>query len=50
MELISLDGIEYDNVEDVPIVKDSVIGTPIFDPTTEKFVTQEIVKTVPNDI
>ena len=38
MEWISLDGIEYDNVEDVPIVKDSVIGTPIFDPTTEKFV------------
>ena len=32
---MSLDDIEYDNIEDVPVVKDPEVRTPLFDPTTE---------------
>ena len=35
MEWMSLDDIEYDNIEDVPVVKDAEVGTPLFDPATE---------------
>ena len=34
----SLDEIEYDNVKEVPVVKNPVVGTPLFDLTTEKVV------------
>ena len=34
----SLDDIEYDNVKEVPVVKNPVVGTPLFDLTTEKVV------------
>ena len=35
MEWMSLDDIEYDNIEDVPVVKNPEVGTPLFDPTME---------------
>ena len=35
MEWMSLDDIEYDNIEDVHVVKDPKVGTPLFDPTTK---------------
>ena len=36
MEWMSLDDIEYDNIEDVSVVKDPAIKEiPLFDPTTE---------------
>ena len=35
MEWMFLDDIEYDNIEDVPVVKDPEVRTPLFDPTTE---------------
>ena len=36
-EWMFLDDIKYDNIEDVkdvPVVKDPVVGSPFFDPTT----------------
>ena len=35
MEWMSLDNIEYDNIKDVPVLKDAEVGTPLFDPTKE---------------
>ena len=35
MESMCLDDIEYNNIEDVPVVKDPEVGTPLFDPTTK---------------
>ena len=35
MPRMSLDDIEYDNVEDEPVVKDPEFGTPLFDPRTK---------------
>ena len=35
MGWMSLDDIEYDNIEDVPVVKNPEVGTPLFDPTME---------------
>lgn len=35
MEWMYMDDIEYNNIEDVPVVKDSVVRTPVFDPITE---------------
>ena len=35
IEWMSLDDINYDNIEDVPAVNDSEVRTSLFDPTTE---------------
>ena len=35
MKWMSLDDIEYDNIEDVPVAKYLEVGTSLFDPTTE---------------
>ena len=35
IEWMSLDDINYDNIEDVPAVNDPEVRTPLFDPTTE---------------
>ena len=35
MEWMSLDNIEYDNIKDVPVLKDAEVGTPLFGPTKE---------------
>ena len=35
MEWMSLDDTEYDNIEDVLVVKDPEVGNPLLDPTTE---------------
>ena len=32
------DDIVYVNIEDVPVVKDPFVGTPLFEPTTENVV------------
>ena len=38
VEWTSLDDIVYVNIEDVPVVKDPFVGTPLFEPTTENVV------------
>ena len=35
MEWMSLDGIEYGDLEAIPVVNDPEVGTPIFNPSTE---------------
>ena len=35
VEWMSLDDIVYDNIENVPVVKDTFVGTPLLDPKTE---------------
>ena len=49
MEWISLDDVKYDNIEDVPGVKDFEVGTPLCDPTMEN-VDDVIVKAIVNYI
>ena len=38
MEWMFLDGIQYNNIVDVPVVKSPVAGTPLFHPSTENVV------------
>ena len=38
MEWMYLDDIEYNNIEDVHVVKDPVVRIPLYDPTTENVV------------
>ena len=47
---ISLDDIECGNKEDVPAVKNPVVGTPLRDSPRIILLTQEIMKTTMNDI
>ena len=49
IEWMSLDDVKYDNIEDVPRVKDLEVGTPLCDPTREN-VDDVIVKTIVNYI
>ena len=35
MEWMSLDDIEYDDLEGIPVVNDPANGTPLFNPSTE---------------
>ena len=35
MEWVSLYDIEYNNIEDIPVVKDPELGTSLFEPITE---------------
>lgn len=50
MEWMYMDGIEYNNIEDVPVVKHSVVRTPVFDPITENLDAAVIFKTIVNNI
>ena len=50
IEWISLDDIECGNKEDVPAVKNPVVANPLFDATRRMLLTQEIMKTIMNDI